>query len=382
MEAINLKRIWESIISVCRRARGRSSRNASEAVRGLQAVLDGSLRHFDLEYPCHAPGQKRWFWLCATPLLTPAEGALVCHIDITRHKMAEHALGKHESMLRTLVENSPDCIMLLDREGRLLFMNAGGKESMEVEDFTSVYGTPWLDFWRGENLAAARNALQAGQTGKQERLQGCCPTTKDAPRWWDVVVTPLKTQRGKLRQLLVIARNITERHYYVQQLEALASTDGLTGLYNQRTFQQHLALEVERSHRYQEPLTLLLLDIDHFKRYNDTFGHPAGNVLLVHLAQVLKDHARTADIVARYGGEEFAVILPNTDTDGGILTAEQLREAIQTINHASDVVTVSIGVASLQAHASDAPALIMQADVALYHAKTHGRNRVTSAGDL
>ena len=173
-----------------------------------------------------------------------------------------------------------------------------------------------------------------------------------------------------------------------RHLETLASTDALTGLANRRTFDLALAREWARSAREVAPLSLLLLDVDRFKAFNDFYGHPAGDTCLCEIAAIVASVARRpADTVARYGGEEFVVILPNTMLDGAVAVAWQIKDAIQTaaIPHdgsAAGHVTVSIGVAYLvPAPDSAAGQLTLRADAALYAAKRAGRDRIHAAGE-
>lgn len=163
------------------------------------------------------------------------------------------------------------------------------------------------------------------------------------------------------------------------QLQALATTDGLTGLKNHRSFQEKLAAEFERSRRYHTPLALLLLDVDKFKSFNDTFGHPAGDEVLKQVAAALQESARATDFVARYGGEEFVIVLPETDTEGALTLAERVREAVAGHTWKQRTITVSIGVASLQISTPDPALLIEEADKALYLSKQNGRDQVTLA---
>jgi diguanylate cyclase (GGDEF)-like protein len=167
------------------------------------------------------------------------------------------------------------------------------------------------------------------------------------------------------------------------ELKKLVNLDGLTQIANRRCFDYHLELEWERLYREQQPMSLLLFDIDYFKRYNDCYGHPMGDECLIKIAQTAKEVLfRPADLLARYGGEEFAVILPNTDVKGASIVAEQIRIAIANLNidhqnsSIEDIVTISLGVASLLPNSlQDHATLLQQADIALYIAKQCGRNR-------
>jgi diguanylate cyclase (GGDEF)-like protein len=164
-----------------------------------------------------------------------------------------------------------------------------------------------------------------------------------------------------------------------EEIKSLAIRDGLTGLYNYRYFWEMLNQQVVQSRRYGWPLSLLFLDIDDFKKVNDTLGHPQGDLVLKALADYLAGAVRQADLLCRYGGEEFVVLLPQTPGGQAHIMAERLREGIaQTAIGLSDrqiTITVSIGVAGLTPH-RDGAALVNAADAALYRAKHTGKNRV------
>jgi diguanylate cyclase (GGDEF)-like protein len=166
-----------------------------------------------------------------------------------------------------------------------------------------------------------------------------------------------------------------------EKLLALSITDELTGLHNRRAFNERLDESIRLATRHGFPLSLLIVDVDHFKGYNDTFGHPAGDEVLKTLASQAKQLFRTTDFVARIGGEEFAVILPNTDADGGVRAAEKFRELMEGFPWENRKVTISTGVATRGPNKEDAFALISLADRALYRAKD-GRNRVWHAKEL
>jgi diguanylate cyclase (GGDEF)-like protein len=175
-----------------------------------------------------------------------------------------------------------------------------------------------------------------------------------------------------------------DRRDMLRSLEHMAITDGLTRIYNHRYFQMRLSNELKRAQRYSLPLSLLMLDIDHFKAINDRHGHAAGDVILAEVARVVGNALRETDIVARYGGEELSVILTQTSLPDAERTAERLRRTIAehaftTPDGAPLVVTVSLGLAAFPEHAAERDVLLRQADAALYRAKQGGRNAVRTA---
>jgi diguanylate cyclase (GGDEF)-like protein len=173
-----------------------------------------------------------------------------------------------------------------------------------------------------------------------------------------------------------------ELEFANRTLRELAIRDGLTGLYNHRYFQETIAAEIFRSRRYQRPFSLLFMDIDLFKKYNDVNGHPGGDKLLVTLSRMLVENLRSSDFVARYGGEEFVMILPETPKKNAFNVADEMRQKIAENPFdgreamPGGKVTVSMGVASYPDDGSDVSSLILHADQALYQAKGQGRNKV------
>lgn len=168
-----------------------------------------------------------------------------------------------------------------------------------------------------------------------------------------------------------------------QQLQKQATTDSLTGLANHGYFHRRLREEVHRAKRYQSPLSLMLIDVDHFKLVNDRYGHRTGDTVLQWLANLLRAQLRDSDVIARYGGEEFGVLLPHTDVEPARAAAERVCETMRQSaiprRRGCLRVSVSIGVASLPSHAQSADALVQKADHALYQAKSAGKDRVCVA---
>lgn len=199
---------------------------------------------------------------------------------------------------------------------------------------------------------------------------------------------PVKNHAGEVDYVCITLFDATDTCIYQLMLqEAMASLadasnrDGLTGLYNRRFFDESMAREFSRSRRYQAPLSLILLDIDHFKKINDTYGHLAGDEVLKTTAQQLMKSVRDADTVARYGGEEFVIILPETPLENAMILADRLRVKIADtkISYGDTLIniTISLGVTELHSYHERYVSLTNEADQALYASKNAGRNRAT-----
>lgn len=166
------------------------------------------------------------------------------------------------------------------------------------------------------------------------------------------------------------------------QLAKDSTTDGLTGLMNRRSFDESLEREFDQAKRYGSPVSLMLIDVDKFKSFNDTFGHQAGDEALKQTASILSEQARKSDLVFRYGGEEFACLLPHTGDEDGFVVSERMRKAFEEHAWKNRQVTISIGLSTTNDQVSDSKDLVEKADKALYHAKESGRNRTILARRL
>lgn len=200
----------------------------------------------------------------------------------------------------------------------------------------------------------------------------------------DFVFKPVRFAELHLRLKRVLKERSLkkERAKMLKKLKKLAITDGLTKLFNSRHFYNEIGLEIDRANRYSHPLGLMLLDIDNFKKYNDTFGHLEGDKILVKLCSVIKSHLRTMDSAYRYGGEEFTIILPETNVEEAKTAALRIKNAIQSEKfypgHGKTVtVTISIGVTQYRPE-EELSEFIKRADVAMFISKEKGRNRVSA----
>lgn len=197
--------------------------------------------------------------------------------------------------------------------------------------------------------------------------------------WLDLSIIPLKNNQGIITHFAAIERDITEQKKVEFELQNLARTDPLTGLHNRRSFTEFLENELVRYKRSTEKYSLLMLDIDHFKRINDTYGHDVGDIAIQTLAKTCVSALRLHDKAARIGGEEFCIILPYTTKNEAYAIAERLRENIAKCSIATATekifITVSIGVSEVMADDTDYTTILKRADEKMYHAKYSGRNR-------
>ena len=196
---------------------------------------------------------------------------------------------------------------------------------------------------------------------------------------YEQLVMELKQEKSKVD---ILARDLKEAN---DKLRGMAFEDGLTGLFNQRYFQEHMEREISRVDRYSNLLSLIMIDIDHFKKFNDTYGHQQGDTVLREVAKVLNDSIRRPDIAARYGGEEFAIILPETDLKGALVLADRLRKYVEDLDVNIDgeilKVTISLGITSYDPTKGKKSKveIIEAADKALYNSKNTGRNKLSIA---
>lgn len=194
---------------------------------------------------------------------------------------------------------------------------------------------------------------------------------KDGTAYWlEQNIIPIKDEKGEVVSYMSVGVDITAK----KELEKLSITDKLTNIFNRRKLDEELKSEFDRAVRYRHPLSLLLMDIDYFKKVNDTYGHQVGDYVLQTLAKILKQNIRNSDIVGRYGGEEFMVIAPETNAEEALRLAEKLRQSVEqfTFNDVNKV-TISIGVSELKKEGNP-DEMIKTADEALYKAKEQGRN--------
>jgi diguanylate cyclase (GGDEF)-like protein/PAS domain S-box-containing protein len=312
-------------------------------------------------------------------------------VVMERQKATERKLQEIASLHRLVTENSRDVIIVADFDGKRSYVSPAS-ESMggwKPEEAMALTG---IQLVHPDEHYKVETAMRELRSGREDVVVECRVRKRNGEYIWVEAALRLvrDPETGKPSGILNTVRDISERKHSEQQLreaynkvEALALTDGLTGMANRRRFDQYLATEWRRSTRDRLPLSLLMLDVDMFKMYNDTYGHQRGDNCLKQIAEACRDViSRPGDLVARIGGEEFVVVLPNTESEGALLVANEICASLgsRQLPHSSSpfgIVTISIGCATLVPQIGRyAPDLIAMADHAMYAAKRSGRNQV------
>ncbi|NSW53198.1 MAG: diguanylate cyclase [Anaerolineae bacterium] len=280
---------------------------------------------------------------------------------------AEQILDLTPIAHQILVEHMPDALFVFDEEQRLVDVNPAG--------------LAFLDKPLSQVMAHQPSALFDPPIvlSLEESTLTYAPKTGTGLKWFQVHNLPLIHNNLIIGNLLTL-RDITRQQQLMNELRQLATTDSLTGLANRRHFMDQSIQYLHHAQRYSHDLSLLMIDIDHFKAINDQFGHGVGDQILTKLAEVLAQNIRSVDILSRYGGEEFCLLLPETPLEAAHPMAERLRWLVKETNFTVDGIphriSVSVGVASLQAEKISMDTLINRADQAMYHAKRNGRDQV------
>ncbi|ADJ62531.1 GGDEF domain-containing protein [Herbaspirillum seropedicae] len=314
-----------------------------------------------------------------------------------RQSQAEKSVGRQfPRLLRATLDSLDSQIALIDRAGVIHYVNKTWCE------FGIENGIPAGYSWIGVNyLVVCRSAGDRGDGDGREVYEGIRSVVESgAPffqyeypchspneqRWFMMRIAPVLGAEDffVISHVVITGRKLAEQRVerLNEKLALLAVTDKLTGLANRMKLDEVLDNEINRADRYGKNLSLILLDIDHFKEVNDNFGHSTGDAVLVRIAEILRANVRSSDLAGRWGGEEFLLILPECDMEDAARMAEKLRLLIENYNFVPvGRRTCSFGVAAYQA-GHDRTTLLTLADLALYRAKNTGRNRVEIAANL
>lgn len=337
-----------------------------------------------------------WTALALMVVLSGLAGAIVQRLRtnaVTRARKDEVIPGEL-AMLRAVIANMPDTIFVKDAESRFVLANLAAAKNVGANNSAELLGKTDFDFFPKEIAEVffenERRVLDGSMThvNKEERITDASGTT----RYLLTTKVPLTDYTGKTNGLVGIGRNVTELKAVESQLENArdelafkAAHDALTGLINRAAILEHLDRELARCAREKGSVAVLLADLDHFKKINDTYGHATGDEVLRETAHRLLNSVRIYDLVGRYGGEEFLIVLPSCSSAAvAMARAEQMRNDLSRgpvwTEHGPIPVTMSLGVLVTGARHLTAAAAMHDADLALYAAKNQGRDRCCLAG--
>lgn len=339
----------------------------------------------------HRDGGFRWIEVFARLILDQEGGSIGTSgtlNDITERHRMEEVLRESEARFHTLVDLLPYGVQENDLTGRVTFANLA-LERLQGQWEGGLIGRLIWDFLTDDTeRESLRDYLQFLIRDQPSPTPYFVKNRRANGDIIDVQVdwTYRRDPQGRLQGFIAVVTDITARKRMQEALREQAIRDPLTGLFNRRYLDETLPRELSRCQRSGEPLTVAMLDLDHFKRFNDAYGHEAGDVVLRSVGDLLGHSMRAGDLFCRYGGEELTLILHGSTLDDARARLESLRQAIMQMRmlyQGGDLpaITVSIGVAAVGKQEMDAAALLARADAALYRAKERGRNRVVTAGE-
>ncbi|MET4763164.1 sensor domain-containing diguanylate cyclase [Bradyrhizobium ottawaense] len=346
----------------------------------------------ELLAPWRAAAISRMLYVVALVMLIAVIGAVLVR-QLQRGQRMAAALIEKEAHFRLLAEGSSDMVTRIGLDERLRYVSPSSARVVGWRA-NQLIGTPALAGINPEDLPEVQAIVDAMKRGEREeaRLTYRNSHRQNGEVWLESTMRVTRKDNGRVDGVVAISRDITEHKKLETRLETLAIEDSLTGLANRRRFDERLKEEWARAYRDRSSLALLMIDVDHFKAYNDEYGHPAGDACLRLVAKIIAaETQRAGDLAARYGGEEFAMLLPNTDAAGCALFGERIRSAIHeaglvhATNLESGCVTASVGGATCRPaleRTAGVASLVEAADRALYAAKDAGRDRLVMSGEL
>lgn len=305
------------------------------------------------------------------------------HTDITEKKTSELEIRK----LSLAVENSPSAVVITDSNATIRYVNKRFEEITKYSADELIGKNPSTlksDMHSDDIYRELWETISSGKNWSGEIIN----RAKDGSHYWcRLSISPVVNENGVITAYVGIQEDLTELKKKEAELKRLATTDELTKINNRRRLLELAAQEHKRSIRYSTPMTLVMLDLDHFKDVNDTYGHDCGDLVLVETARLLKKSIREIDSIGRIGGEEFALILAQTEAFGAQSLLERLRDRIEhhvfTHNNIQIRITASLGFSSIHAdNPQSLDQLMIEADKALYNAKDRGRNRVVNYSEI
>lgn len=366
-------------------------KNYQNAIQYIETVKKGTPTTY--EYYFNVPIGKRWVKVDYIPefdAMGNVSSFIVLGTDITDRKIAEEKLQKSEARYRFIVEAANEGIIILNPDLKISFVNHKLSSMLGYES-EELLGLSFKSLLFAEHLSDLDVQMKQRRQGQDALYERYLRKKDGSKHWVFISAKALMDDEGHYTGSFAMLTDIHARKLLEEQLknaikklEVLSNVDGLTNLANRRYFDETLALEYARLSQSNAKLSFIMIDIDFFKGFNDSYGHLAGDDGLRQVAKVLANSiSRPEDLVARYGGEEFICMLPETSMEDARVIAEEMRTTVENLHiyhkdsKVSDYLTVSLGVATTQClQNQDVFETIHNADQALYQAKSNGRNRV------
>ncbi|NRA72456.1 MAG: diguanylate cyclase [Gammaproteobacteria bacterium] len=336
---------------------------------------------FELSFVNH--GQKHWWLLIVTPILDDSKTnarLLMTGINITEKKKLQQSLDISRNRYRSVIQSVHDCIVATDSENNIVLFNRAAEKTwgysyheVSGKNISMLIPTKF----RPQHDSFIDTFSKSKDVARQMSARNVVYGQRKDGSTFPAEVSISKMQVDSKVEFTAIVRDISERSRLLEELQHQATTDVLTGLKNRVYLDKELDNEILRLECCTRPLSLLMLDIDHFKLVNDNHGHAVGDQVLICFSKTIQALLQQHHVFARYGGEEFIILLPDETVEQAIKIANNIRQACCDKLHVNDIkCTVSIGVSLFTPNSDNADSFIKRADIALYQAKAQGRNCV------
>ncbi len=343
-----------------------------------------SQKALEQELAIDVQSETRWWRFNFSPVMDQ-EGSIArilntC-IDITEKKKLERELHFSNSRFQAVVESAYDGLITIDNNQNICMINNAARDIFGIPDDQNYQGTQLDQLiparFRAKHPSYIKGFRDSPIDSRPMQTRAAVRALRSDGREIPIEVTIAKIQIEEKTEMMAIVRDISERNQLIDELRQAAILDPLTRCYNRRFIEKRIQDELSRHERFKHHCTIAMIDIDHFKQINDSFGHNEGDLALSALADLLRQSLRAVDILGRWGGEEFIVLLPETAAQEALAWAERARKIIATTTftgHQKNL-TVSIGITQSR-DADQMEALIDRADKGMYEAKAAGRNTV------
>ncbi len=340
----------------------------------------------EIEVTINRLGANRW-WKCSiTPLVQKLEKQtrlMLTLIEITDKKILSKKLAKANSRFKAIVTSAYDGIVTIDTNETILLANEAAQEIFGTDALVGLNINRLIPLkFRHKHSDYVQSFRASDVPSRPMHLRASVMGLKANGQEVPLEITIARINVEGETEMTAIVRDITEKNELIDELNQISITDSLTTLFNRRYLESELLKEFERAKRYEKPLSLLFIDVDNFKAFNDNYGHAVGDMVLKKVASTIKKALRDIDTACRWGGEEFVILTPEIASEEASLLAERLRSAVEKMDCVyqgkKHKVTISLGVCDLKDKHKSPEELIRDSDETMLQAKKQGRNRVVS----